>query len=339
MLLEPLFKYDPVSQRHLIQFSIEDRPDSISDIFFRAGVEEFLQKQDVCGRDFLDVEEGEIVEGENLQYPNYLKDLSRTEKSQVMQRYDSLKKSYQWEAQIHPERSAQYTLLAMIEKPTNNNRTGWGTAWGKAKSRRTSKVNEGDEVQKHDFHMLKLVRQLSNLSNAIRQDLGTVIWGHTKLHIFKKSATSSGPLACLMDRPGMINGIACLTLDVPCGRIEEYQQDFFNMTCRYLSRHLKLEHLQVNVLPEVYMDHDEGMMEDLCEGAGKFKGLKLIRSINVTKSFEVRFQGVHSFIDFMKEEPALKNEYLVRLQELMLPNTLRTIPASTTKKSEKKVVT
>jgi hypothetical protein len=320
-----------MSQQYLPHFLIEPRKFDWLDYTFDDGMLGYLRNCDkfayADSSDSSDssssVDEGET---EKLIYPSYLDGLSSADKSMVMKNYEELEESFRREKKVHPERSARYTLSAVVHKQKVSIKKA------KLRARLHNRYSDREREQEYDFHMLKLIQQLSNLSTSLRQDLGTVIWKKTKLHISGNTALSCGPPAFFMDRPSIVQGIRCLSLDVPVHELRE-SNETFNMICRYLSRHSKIAHLQVNLFADFYVSEDS-VMDTLCKGNGRFAGLQLVRLIPVSVSFEVSFQNESTIDDYTWKEQLLRDEYLGRLRDLLLPNTLRIVPNNTAKKSE-----
>lgn len=306
-------------------------------MYFRGSVNDFLEKHDK----FIDVrsysssnagsEDGDAAH-EYPEYPNYLNSLSPVEKSSAIERYENLKKSYWWEKEEHPTRTNPYTLSAMVYKSTQDPED---RMW-EIDSRRRSKIHIPihDEStikkeEKQDFHMLAFVQQLSNLSNSIRQDLGTVMWAHTKLQFFGSAALTSGPLACLMERPGIMQGISCISLDIMSKDWEGHQEDSFNLICLYLSRHVKLQHLQINLCASGYRGFDMEPLIASCRGSEVWKTVGLLRSIAVSRSFEVQLVESDEGTRWLSVEKISKREKSLReLSDCFLPDTFRNSPAT-----------
>lgn len=308
-------------------------------------------------------ERTQLMKGEILQYPHYFKGLSAAEESLIRGRYERLEKSYQWEHKIHPERSSQYTLAIKLNKPATNvpvtdelsgdddeNDDEEDDQEGNEETEAAEEEeddgesevsslapyiddSEREKEQSRDFHMLKLIRQFSNLSAAFRLDLGTVLWANTKLHISGYTALSSGPSIFLMDRPEIVRGIKCLSLDAKYdfGSLgtDAGEGECFDVLCRYLVRYVKVAHLQINIVLAWGLQQDR--LDALCSGTSKFAGLRLLRLMIVTESFEVRLQVQRRhdwnriFLREFKEDPSLAKDYLRRAHDLILPETLRGI--------------
>lgn len=228
--------------------------------------------------------------------------MSIEKKSKVKETYTSLKKAYQFETKHHPKRTTRYELFVM-------------------QNERGSMKYEFDA----DFTMVELVRNLSNVSSIMRQGLGSVIWTHTKFYIHSEALTSHATLSCLMERPQIRKGIhdVHLALDLREGvdPLREYSDiPNFKLTCLYMSTVLELSYLKISIKIEDD-EFDDDRLAELYHTTGQFSGLDIIRSIKVTKEFELAFGRDRT--DWDKEEEEGEKKGLLQLHSLLLPNTLR----------------
>ncbi|CZR50169.1 uncharacterized protein PAC_00041 [Phialocephala subalpina] len=226
---------------------------------------------------------------------------------QVEKRYADLKRAYQFDSSRHPERIFQHEIMARAYKEDPN----------------TSALEEMNV----DFLMLELVRHLSNVSTTMRQDLGSVLFAKTALHISENALTTSGPISCLMSRPAIHKGIKFLKLSFSCTSCDTYPAGFdqFKVACQYLSNILELTHLSIYIdVGNIVLDSERKEMEDLCRGAGRYSGLDIIRSIQVTKQFQIYFVDRRYYV--LWEDPwkdSDEERYQGLIEDFLRPNTLR----------------
>lgn len=180
-----------------------------------------------------------------------------------------------------PSRSRQYVLQAHVDKEG-------GHANVLANIVEVWDINTNGLVR--DWSMIKLVRDLSNLSVQFRQEVGNIIWANTKINfpIERYGGWSSlEPLAFLFERPAMHKGIKSLQLNIPRGNIYGDEISHFKVTCQYLSTILELTHLRIMI------NGDISDVKEMTRGSDKYSGIEITRLIKVKKSFEVSYIYQH----------------------------------------------
>lgn len=200
-------------------------------------------------------------------------------------KYDAIfsvaKKGFRFEDQEHPARSNQY-----ITNTIN-----------------FTKQQPHPGTPGRDWHMIKLVRDLSNISCQFRQELGEIMWQNTRMD-FINGIFSGKPMAFLIDRPAIHKGIKSLAFDI--GIINDTAEDINTLKqfCRYVAAVLELTHLEIR-LQATYT-------ELTAVARGEWPGIELVRSLSVTKSFVARCPF---YIDNEDLSP--------KIQAILMPNSLR----------------
>lgn len=166
-----------------------------------------------------------------------------------------------------------------------------------------SRSEPRDPQQKRAFPMIKLVRELSNLSPHFRQELGNVLWAKTKICVRGDASMGSAPLAFFIDRPGISYGIQSLHIDISCKRRHISNTGYFDLMCRHFSNVLQLASLHIGVLGvDQSILYRTEMMEALCRGEKEFSGLWMIRLIKSNKPSKLNFR---THIRLLSDEPAI----------------------------------
>jgi hypothetical protein len=163
---------------------------------------------------------------------------------------------------------------------------------------------------------LEWIRQASNISLQFRKELVDVFWRRTLI----STEVVAGAIWILPDfleeRPGIHLGIKYLNLSLEVSEEPPYYlSENFENWCDYISYTLKLEKLQLDIIVE------EEDVKQLGSGKGWFACLACARKLQATRSFKVSVSIVNSSESKRLQRP--EKECEARLQELMMPDTLR----------------
>jgi hypothetical protein len=178
--------------------------------------------------------------------------------------------------------------------------------------------------------MIDLVRNLSNVSTQFREELGTVFWASTSI---SAGFTPGKPLFHFFkERPAIHQGVKSLVLEFNFwDTLPEVGGTALQSLCDYPSSILNLQHLDIDIT--VY-DID---LPNLASGRGRYKDLKALRALKVSKSFEIELciMCVQSFGDDedarYEHTSKLEDKHMPALRDLIMPDTLRPAPPKTEK--------
>ncbi|KAF8860780.1 hypothetical protein BDZ45DRAFT_724297 [Acephala macrosclerotiorum] len=190
----------------------------------------------------------------------------------------------------NPSRTGPYNIDALIEKT----------------------VTHSDSVIK-DWTMIKLVRDLSNVNTQFRQELGEVFWAHINITLSYGGFgnwNSWEPLAFFSDSPAICKGIKSLALSLKLWITNPHGVVHFKLLCKYLTAPLELIHLRLRV------EGNDYYLAKMGRGGGPYKGIEVLRLMNVTKSFEVTGPASYS--------PHRREYHEARIRQYLMPITLRT---------------
>jgi len=193
-----------------------------------------------------------------------------------------------------------------------------------------------------DWLMFDLLRNLSNTSCQLRQELGTAFWKRSCIDIHSglpeeewmgsEWIDSNCPLVSFFeDRPAIWPGVkeirTYLYLDDPT---EENKENFINV-CSFVAQNLQLESFEM----VIHMREDDGL--DLSKGAGRYNYLTALRTLAVTLHFnldldlDVYFLSEELFpgwdvwdweCDYVRREKVC-DVLKPLIKELLMPDSLR----------------
>ena len=207
----------------------------------------------------------------------------------------------------HPARSGNYVIEASPKLKLDTREHHWAY-W----------------TYNDDWLMLKLLRDLSNVSCVFRQEVGRTLWMNASVHFSYDDAGDSMAIVenFLMDRPFAVAGIKELTIWIDP---HLFPDGCFRTMCMTVSKHLKLDSLTI------YMEMDEDDLPPEEEVQEAFGNLSALRSITVSKEFRLELeldQYRNAGPNFKDEEYEqfrinLMERWKIILRELALPDTLR----------------
>jgi hypothetical protein len=179
-----------------------------------------------------------------------------------------------------------------------------------------------------DWLMIDLVRNLSNVSTQFRQELCAVFWASTSI---STRFTSGQPLLHFFkERPAVHQSVKSLYLEFDFWEgLKDFDGAALKALCDYLSSILNLQHLDIDIT--VY-DTD---LPRLASGKGRYEDLKALRTLKVSKSFEIELR-ILCDKPFGDDEDArnehtseLEEKHMPALRDLIMPDTLRQVPSKT----------
>ncbi|CZR50168.1 uncharacterized protein PAC_00040 [Phialocephala subalpina] len=183
----------------------------------------------------------------------YMSVLSPEEQIEANTQYERVQKAFMLQIKTLPSRCSQYILEAHVEKEGGYENLPMIGGWS---------ISQDHLIR--DWSMIKLVRDLSNVSVQLRQELGSVIWANTKIMFPAHKYggwRSLEPLAFLFERPAIHSGIKSLHLNLPCSDRDEDGISHFKVACHYFPTILKLTHLQIMI------NGDIGDVEEVISGS------------------------------------------------------------------------
>jgi hypothetical protein len=222
--------------------------------------------------------------------------------------YYQEKKDFLHQKKPHPGRKYQYEIYGVPRKH----------------------IRPGEEGPDQDWLMIDLVRNLSNVSTQFREELGTVFWASTSI---SARFTCGKPLLHFFkEQPAIHQGIKSLFLEFDFWEaLTKFDGTALQSLCNYLSSILNLQHLDIDIT--VY-DTD---LPRLASGKGRYKALNALRTLKVSKSFEIEL-CIMCNESFGDDEDAryehtskLEDKHMPALRDLMMPDTLRPAPPKTEK--------
>lgn len=310
ILLRPYYKDHSETGKEIISFYVGN-DESLHTLkpMFSQGLEHYVKTAESYLRDYRC---GNIIEHEIYTFAEFKK-LPKSQLNHAQMRFEMVKKHFNLHRSSHPDRMGTYELMLNSE-----NKDIWAYRG----------------VQSADWPMIRLARDLSNVSPRFRQELGEFLWKRTELIVdFEHDHESDvlAPMTFFLERPLIIKGIKTLSIPLHSAQFVDERGlalgTPFKTFCQYVCDVMELEHLRL----DISVSSDE--VEDLANRRGIFEGLEIIRQVKVSKSFKIELRN-HDYgdLDFGRLPELHKS-----LIDFLLPDTLRNLEPVTTagdKKSE-----
>ncbi|KAG4439653.1 hypothetical protein IFR05_004850 [Cadophora sp. M221] len=230
-------------------------------------------------------------------------------------RFEKSERQYLHDQLPHPSRTSSYDVFCLPQK----------------------EVWYGRPV---DWPMVDLMRYLSNVSVKFRHELAEVVWENVEIRIYLDFVLDGTLQDFLTDRSAIHGNINVLELSI---NTSKFEPEIGPMLEKALGSGSALTRLELSTL-RIIISIVEVELEDFVTGAHWLHDIKIIRHINVTKSFELRLdlrdtgKGMNSWEDEKKHRNSLEAKYQPLVQGLLMPYSLASPPVVSGQRPKRRLI-
>ncbi|KUJ18541.1 uncharacterized protein LY89DRAFT_667627 [Mollisia scopiformis] len=214
--------------------------------------------------------------------------------------FTKVKKAYLHDAKKHPTRSRQYEINVDILKFI---------------------TKQGGQNQ--DWPMVELAWTLSNVSPRFRQEVGEVLWKHTKINVRFDEDKEWDPTAFFCERPAILLGIKSLRIALDTYVESDEEIDKMSGFCLWITQHPEIElfdlqidlHCASSILDLLIEDEDQN---HLCPA----QLIKVTKSFEITWTYDV-YYGYRNRAEVIAELEEKRKKVLPQLTSMKKQSTWR----------------